>query len=182
MNSTATPATEFPASSRALNTRLSSTAAVVIAADKLRAQGVTVIDLGVGEPDFPTPDHIKDAAKQALDENFTKYTSTTGILPLRQAICDYTNTNFGSDYTPEQCCVTVGGKQAIFSAVMALINPGAADDLVAAVTVAPRSPGGLAATTWAAIVAASDVAGMATPRDASAARSRRTARLTRCLE
>lgn len=99
-----------------------------MAADKLRAQGVTVIDLGVGEPDFPTPEHIKDAAKRALDENFTKYTSTTGILPLRQAICDYTNSNFGSDYTPEQCCVTVGGKQAIFSAVMALVNPG--DDVL----------------------------------------------------
>lgn len=99
-----------------------------MAADKLRAQGVTVIDLGVGEPDFPTPEHIKDAAKRALDENFTKYTSTTGILPLRQAICDYTNSNFGSDYTPEQCCVTVGGKQAIFSAVMSLINPG--DDVL----------------------------------------------------
>lgn len=99
-----------------------------MAADKLRAQGVTVIDLGVGEPDFPTPEHIKNAAKRALDENFTKYTSTTGILPLRQAICDYTNSNFGSDYTPEQCCVTVGGKQAIFSALMSLINPG--DDVL----------------------------------------------------
>lgn len=99
-----------------------------MAADKLRAQGVTIIDLGVGEPDFPTPEHIKDAAKRALDENFTKYTSTTGILPLRQAICDYTNSNFGSDYSPEQCCVTVGGKQAIFSAVMSLINPG--DDVL----------------------------------------------------
>ncbi len=128
MSTTATHASTFPASNRALNTHLSSTAAVVMAADKLRAQGVTVIDLGVGEPDFPTPEHIKDAAKRALDENFTKYTSTTGILPLRQAICDYTNSNFGSDYAPEQCCVTVGGKQAIFSAVMSLINPG--DDVL----------------------------------------------------
>lgn len=128
MSTTATHASLFPASTRSLNTHLSSTAAVVMAADKLRAQGVTVIDLGVGEPDFPTPEHIKDAAKRALDENFTKYTSTTGILPLRQAICDYTNSNFGSDYTPEQCCVTVGGKQAIFSAVMSLINPG--DDVL----------------------------------------------------
>ncbi|MGE0884788.1 MAG: pyridoxal phosphate-dependent aminotransferase [Blastocatellales bacterium] len=128
MSTTATHASLFPASTRSLNTHLSSTAAVVMAADKLRAQGVTVIDLGVGEPDFPTPEHIKDAAKRALDENFTKYTSTTGILPLRQAICDYTNSNFGSDYTPEQCCVTVGGKQAIFSAVMSLINSG--DDVL----------------------------------------------------
>lgn len=124
MSSTATSASAFPSSTRAGNTHLSSTAAVVMAADKLRAQGVNVIDLGVGEPDFPTPEHIKDAAKRALDENFTKYTASSGIMPLRQAICDYTNSNFGSDYAPGQCCVTVGGKQGIFAAVMALINPG----------------------------------------------------------
>ncbi|MBP6822163.1 MAG: pyridoxal phosphate-dependent aminotransferase [Acidobacteria bacterium] len=124
MNSTAKPATAFPASNRALNTHLSSTAAVVIAADKLRAQGVTVIDLGVGEPDFPTPEHIKSAAKRALDDNFTKYTTSAGIPQLRQAVCDYVNSNFGSDYTPDQCCITVGGKQAIFSGVVSLINPG----------------------------------------------------------
>lgn len=123
MSSTATSTSAFPSSLRARNTHLSSTAAVVIAADKLRAQGVNVIDLGVGEPDFPTPEHIKNAAKQALDENFTKYTASSGIMPLRQGICDYTNSNFGSDYTPEQCCVTVGGKQGIFNAVMALVNP-----------------------------------------------------------
>ncbi len=105
-------------------TRLSSTAAVVMAAEKLRSQGVNVIDLGVGEPDFPTPEHIKNAAKRALDENFTKYTSASGIAPLRKAICDYMNSNFGSDYTPEQCCVVLGGKQGLFNAVAALINPG----------------------------------------------------------
>lgn len=99
-----------------------------MAAEKLRAQGVKVIDLGVGEPDFPTPDHIKDAAKQALDDNFTKYTSASGIMPLRKAICDYMNSNFGSDYTPEQCCVVLGGKQGLFNAVAALINPG--DDVL----------------------------------------------------
>lgn len=124
MNSTAKLATAFPASNRALNTHLSSTAAVVMAADKLRAQGVTIVDLGVGEPDFPTPDHIKEAAKRALDDNFTKYTTSAGIPQLRQAVCDYINSNFGSDYAPDQCCITVGGKQAIFSGVVSLINPG----------------------------------------------------------
>ncbi len=124
MNSTAKLATTFPASNRALNTHLSSTAAVVMAADKLRAQGVTIVDLGVGEPDFPTPDHIKEAAKRALDDNFTKYTTSAGIPQLRQAVCDYINSNFGSDYAPDQCCITVGGKQAIFSGVVSLINPG----------------------------------------------------------
>lgn len=120
--------TAFPVSQRAQLTKLSSTAAVVMAADKLRAQGINVIDLGVGEPDFPTPVHIKDAAKQALDENFTKYTATSGILPLRQAVCDYMNANFGADYTPAQCCIVLGGKQGIFNAVAALINPG--DDVL----------------------------------------------------
>lgn len=124
MTTTAKPNSPFPISDRARMTRLSSTAAVVMAADKLRAQGVKVIDLGVGEPDFPTPDHIKAAAKRAIDENFTKYTAASGIMPLRQAICDYTNSNFGSDYVTDQCCVVLGGKQGIFNAVLAMINPG----------------------------------------------------------
>ncbi|MCI0662670.1 MAG: pyridoxal phosphate-dependent aminotransferase, partial [Acidobacteria bacterium] len=124
MSTTASSVSAFTASTRAQMTKLSSTAAVVMAAEKLRSQGVKVIDLGVGEPDFPTPDHIKDAAKQALDENFTKYTSASGIAPLRKAICDYMNSNFGSDYIPEQCCVVLGGKQGIFNATLALIDPG----------------------------------------------------------
>ena len=124
MSQSAISASAFPVSARAQLTKLSSTAAVVMAADKLRSQGVKVIDLGVGEPDFPTPEHIKSAAKQALDENFTKYTSANGIAPLRKAICDYLNSNFGSDYLPEQCCVVLGGKQGIFNAVLAVINPG----------------------------------------------------------
>jgi aspartate aminotransferase len=124
MSQRATSASSFPISTRAQLTKLSSTAAVVMAADKLRSQGVNVIDLGVGEPDFPTPEHIKSAAKQALDENFTKYTSANGIAPLRKAICDYMNSNFGSEYLPEQCCVVLGGKQGIFNAVLAVVDPG----------------------------------------------------------
>ncbi len=128
MSRSASPFTSFPLSERARATQLSSTASVVMAADALRAQGVKVLDLGVGEPDFATPDHIKQAAKQALDDNFTKYTSTSGIAPLRQAICDSINAQFGSDYTLDQCCVVGGGKQAIFNAVMSLINSG--DDVL----------------------------------------------------
>ena len=124
MTTTASPVPAFPVSTRAKLTRLSSTAAIVMAADKLRAQGVDVIDLGVGEPDFPTPEHIKNAAKKALDDNFTKYTAAPGIMPLRKAICDYMNSNFGSDYATENCCVVLGGKQGIFNAVLAMINPG----------------------------------------------------------
>jgi aspartate aminotransferase len=92
--------------------------------ERLRAQGVEVLDLGAGEPDFPTPEHIKAAAKRALDENFTKYTATSGILPLKHAICARVAADFGAQYEPPQCSVTVGGKQVIFGAIMALINPG----------------------------------------------------------
>jgi aspartate aminotransferase len=114
----------FPVSFRAQQTAFSSTAAVVEAANRLRAQGVEVIDLGVGEPDFSTPEHIKQAARDALDRNFTKYTSAAGIAPLRQAVCDSINGRFGSDYAPDQCCITVGGKQGLFNAVVSLLNPG----------------------------------------------------------
>ena len=124
MTTHTTPASVFPVSTRAQLTRFSSTAAVVEAAEKLRAQGIEVIDLGVGEPDFPTPEHIKDAAKQALDRNFTKYTGAAGIAPLRQAVCDYINSNFGSDYAPDRCCIVLGGKQGLFNAVVSLVNPG----------------------------------------------------------
>ena len=119
-----THTTHFPVSKRAQRTSFSSTAAVVLAADRLRAQGVQVIDLGVGEPDFPTPEHIKAAAKQAIDENFTKYPAAAGIRPLREAVCRYINGNFGSDYAVEQCCIVLGGKQGIFNAVVSLVDPG----------------------------------------------------------
>jgi aspartate aminotransferase len=114
----------FPISKRAQATRLSSLAAIVAEAERWRAQGVEIIDLGAGEPDFPTPEHIKAAAKRALDENFTKYTATSGVLELRQAICARMAEDFGAHYEIAQCCVTVGGKQAIFGAVMTLIDPG----------------------------------------------------------
>ncbi len=118
----------FPASARAQAIKLSSLAAMVAEVERLRAQGVEVIDLGAGEPDFPTPEHIKAAAKRALDENFTRYTATSGILPLKEAICARVAEDFGAHYQPNQCSVTVGGKQVIFNAVMALINPG--DDVL----------------------------------------------------
>lgn len=125
----ATPlVTGFPVSRRTQNTGFSSTAAVVVAADKLRAAGIDVIDLGVGEPDFPTPAHIKEAAKLALDENFTKYTSSQGTIQFRRAVADSLNSQFGSDYQQEQVCAVVGGKQGIFNAVVTLIDPG--DDVL----------------------------------------------------
>ena len=114
----------FVASERAQATKLSSVAAIVAAAERLRAEGVDVIDLGAGEPDFPTPENIKAAAKRALDENFTRYTAAAGIAPLREAICARIESDFGGHYEPSQCTVTVGGKHAIFNAIMAIVDPG----------------------------------------------------------
>ena len=103
---------------------VSSTAAVVAKADKLKSSGIDVVDFGAGEPDFPTPDNIKRAAIEALDQNFTKYTPTGGIRDLKQAIVERHAEDFGSDYTAEECLITVGGKHAIFEAVASTINHG----------------------------------------------------------
>jgi len=103
---------------------VSSTMKVAADAEKLRAQGVDVVDFGAGEPDFPTPDNIKRAAIRALDQNFTKYTNAGGILELKQAICERHAADFGTHYQPGECLVTVGGKHAIFNLTQALLNPG----------------------------------------------------------
>jgi len=103
---------------------VSPTSAVLLKADKLRSAGVNLVDFGAGEPDFATPDHVKQAATRALAENFTKYTPTGGILELRRAVVERHAQTFGSDYSPEECLVTVGAKQAIFEAILATIDPG----------------------------------------------------------
>src|SRR5574337_193275 len=102
----------------------SSTATVVQKAEKLKAGGAKLVDLGPGEPDFPTPDHIKQAAIRALQEDFTKYTPTGGIRELKQAVVERHAQDFGSNYSVEECLVTVGGKQAIFEAMAATLNDG----------------------------------------------------------
>jgi aspartate aminotransferase len=93
-------------------------------AERLRAQGVDVVDFGAGEPDFPTPDHIKRAASRAIDQNFTKYTPAPGMTELRQAVCDRHNQDFGTAYQPNECIVTVGGKHLVFNLTQALVDPG----------------------------------------------------------
>ena len=103
---------------------VSSTAKVSAEAEKLRRAGVDVVDFGVGEPDFPTPDNIKRAAIAALDANFTRYTAMQGVQELRQAICDRHKKDFGTNYAVNECVVTVGGKHAIFNLTQALVNPG----------------------------------------------------------
>jgi aspartate aminotransferase len=103
---------------------VSSTMKVAADADKLRREGVDVVDFGAGEPDFPTPDNIKNAAIAALAANFTKYTPAGGTQELRQAICERHKLDFGTSYSVPECMVTVGGKHAIFNLIQALINPG----------------------------------------------------------
>jgi aspartate aminotransferase len=103
---------------------VSSTARVSAEAEKLRRAGVDVVDFGVGEPDFPTPENIKRAAVRALDENFTRYTAMAGVQELREAVCQRHRMDFGTDYRVPECVVSVGGKHAIFNTVQALVNEG----------------------------------------------------------
>ncbi len=98
--------------------------AVLAAAERLRSQGCDVVDFGPGEPDFPTPEHIKRAGIRAIEENKTKYTATPGIAPLRKAVTEWHKREFGSGFAAEECVVTVGGKHAIFNMVCALVRPG----------------------------------------------------------
>lgn len=93
-------------------------------AEKLRSEGVDVVDFGAGEPDFPTPDNIKQAAIRALEQNFTKYTPAGGTAELKKAVCERHTKDFGTDYKPSECLITVGGKHVIFNLTQAIINPG----------------------------------------------------------
>src|SRR5262245_31232855 len=103
---------------------VSSTMKVAADAEKLRSEGVDVVDFGAGEPDFPTPDNIKQAAIRALEQNFTKYTAAGGTAELKKAVCERHALDFGTDYKPSECLITVGGKHVIFNLMQALINPG----------------------------------------------------------
>ena len=95
-----------------------------LAADKLRRAGVDVVDLGAGEPDFPTPAHITAAAHAALDANFTKYTPNMGTQELREAVGYHYREMYGVSYAADEVIATAGGKQALFHAAMTLFNPG----------------------------------------------------------
>ena len=102
----------------------SPTVAVTAMANELKATGQDVIGLGAGEPDFNTPEHIKQAANKAMADNKTRYTAVDGIIELKQAICD----KFGRDNsifcTPDMITVGTGGKQVLYNALMASLNPG----------------------------------------------------------
>ncbi len=103
---------------------VSSTMKVAADADRLRREGVDVVDLGAGEPDFPTPDNIKQAAIRAIHGNFTKYTPAGGTQELKQAVCERHATDYGTSYTPAECVISVGGKHVIFNLMQVLLDPG----------------------------------------------------------
>ena len=102
----------------------SQTLAMSQKSNELKAQGVDVINLSVGEPDFATPDHIKQAAKQAIDDNFTFYTPVPGYLSLRKAIAAKLKNENGLEYAPEQIVVSGGAKQSLCNVILSVINPG----------------------------------------------------------
>jgi aspartate aminotransferase len=111
-------------SDRILNMQESATIAMAKKSRELAAKGVDVINLSFGEPDFQTPQYIKDAAKQALDEGYTFYTPVPGYLDLRQAICDKFQRDNNLSYKPTEIVVSTGAKQSLTNAVLALVNPG----------------------------------------------------------
>ena len=101
----------------------SATLAMSQKSNELKAQGVDVINLSVGEPDFETPAHIKDAAKRAIDENYTFYTPVPGYMSLRKAVSEKLSRENGVSYAPEQIVVSNGAKQALCNVILATINP-----------------------------------------------------------
>ena len=111
-------------SNRVQRIKPSQTLAITARAKELRAQGLDIIGLGAGEPDFDTPDHIKEAAIQAIRDGFTKYTAVDGTPGLKQAVIDKFKRDNGLDYEMNQILVSVGGKQTSFNLLQALINPG----------------------------------------------------------
>lgn len=102
----------------------SATMAMTQKSGELRAQGVDVITMSVGEPDFNTPDFVKEAAKKAIDENYSKYSPASGYLSTREAICGKLERENGLKYTPAQIVVGNGAKQELCNSVLALVNPG----------------------------------------------------------
>src|SRR5678815_3612075 len=102
----------------------SATMAVVAEADKLRQQGIDVVDFGAGEPHFSTPQHVKDAAIAAIQNNFSKYTAVGGTAELRDGIVLRHATDFQSGYRREESMASVGGKHALFNAIQVLVNHG----------------------------------------------------------
>lgn len=102
----------------------SATLAMSQRSNEMRAQGIDVVNMSVGEPDFNTPDHIKEAGKKAIDDNFSKYSPVPGYFVLREAIADKLKRENGLEYTPSEIIVGTGGKQGVCNTILALVNPG----------------------------------------------------------
>ena len=102
----------------------SATLAMSQKSSEMKAQGIDVINMSVGEPDFNTPDHIKEAAKKAIDDNYSRYSPVPGYADLRKAIVEKLKNENGLDYTVNEVLVSNGAKQSVCNTVMALVNPG----------------------------------------------------------
>jgi aspartate aminotransferase len=103
---------------------VSATMAITAEALKMEAAGISLANFGAGEPHFATPRHIKDAAIQAIENNFSKYTAVAGVPAVRKAVVDRHKADFGSDYAVEECVFTTGGKLALFNAIQVLVDHG----------------------------------------------------------
>lgn len=110
-------------SKRAMSITPSATLTITARAKAMKKDGIDVVSFGAGEPDFDTPDHIKKAAQDAMLAGFTKYTPTSGIPELKQAICRKLKVDNGLDYAPEQILVSTGGKQCLYNIIQVTINP-----------------------------------------------------------
>lgn len=111
-------------SERIASLAVSETLAMSQKSSELKAQGINVINLSVGEPDFNTPDHIKAAAKKAIDDNFSFYSPVPGYLSLRQAVCEKLKNENNLSFKPEQIVCSNGAKQAVCNVVLSIVNPG----------------------------------------------------------
>ncbi len=118
----------FPVSGHVAQMKGSSTLIAAQAAAEMRSQGMDVIDLSVGEPDFDTPDFIKQYAWEGLEKGFTKYTATAGLADFRSAVADFYSRQFGADLAVAEVAASCGGKQALFNAASTLLDPG--DDVL----------------------------------------------------
>jgi aspartate aminotransferase len=116
--------TSFPVSENVSKMKTSSTFKAMQAAANLREQGFDVIDLTVGEPDFPTPEFIKELAIEGLHKNITKYTPSAGMKPFTEAVAHFYAEQFGAEISPKEIVASCGGKQALFNAACTILNPG----------------------------------------------------------
>jgi aspartate aminotransferase len=119
-----TPTLKTELAERISRISVSSTMKVAADADRLRREGVDVVDFGPGEPDFPTPANIKQAAIRAIEQNFTKYTPAGGTAELKKAVCERHAADYGTGYKPSECVVSVGGKHVLFNLTQAVIDSG----------------------------------------------------------